>query len=342
MPTTYNSLPSPPLFSPPFSPLPSPPPLPQDSDDASPSLTSGDQCYEEELSPLKEDKPSTLPDLGNPSISPRTDKLQLRHTPDSGIAMGSGYPSSLSSSESPPPMNKLDPKFSDGQIVATLNPSIQAARKRSRSLPELSSNVVSLSFVPNQTSMTPPPLLHSTKAPMVSSQHNPIMVSHGLQRSRLYSAPQRGTIPLSHSPAAVARPVMTTQFGKHEQTQFSPMVGRSYGQASQLGPKMGMTSPGPAFPSSSFASYSPYGNTSLQPPSTYPRATATPPGSPSPFMAHSNPQTPPLYPHSSIPKATTVPAPIPSRSPLSWHPQLRPPAPGSRPTPVLIPRVPFC
>ena len=288
-------------------PLPLPP---QDSDDASSSLTGGEQCYEEELSPLKEDKPPTLSDLGNPSASPRADKLQLRHTPDSGIAMGSGYPSSISSNESPPPINKLDPRFNEGQIVATLNPSIQAARKRSRSLPELSSNVVSLSFVPNQTSMTPPPLLRTIKVPTATSQHNPLTATYGVQRPRLFSAPQKGTIPLSHSPAVVTRPVMTTQFGKHDHALFSPMVGRSYGQASQLGPKMGMTSQGPTYQSSNFATYSPYANSSLQPPSTYPPSYSYSTGvPPPPFMAHPNPQTSPLYPHSVPKAATSIPTP---------------------------------
>ena len=201
-------------------------------------------------------------DVVNASSSPASDHSQARHTPDSGIAMSAGYQSSLS--PSPTKIHHSDPSFNEGSIVATLNPEIQAARIRSRSLPELNSNVVNLAFVPSMTASTctPPPLVAAETTPPSLSTH----FQEEIHSPELYSP--KGTIPLSHAPAIITP--ATIEYGRIEHPTYSEI------------------------PSQNFSSYGPYPPT-VQAPSATPANYGSYSTPTSPYLTHAGPASPTLY-----------------------------------------------
>jgi len=232
----------------------------------------------------------------------------------------SGYQSSHSGNESLSPSSfqknaqESTEAFCEGQIVATVNPDIQAAKRRSQSLPELNSNVTTLSFVPNSSS-TPPPLIMVTSNSRPTSsiasqfqQHGRMQsqVQHSASppRARLYSSPARGMIPLSHAPTAAAAPTLDGMMGKlSAPSTFSLISDRTGGFASA-------TQGIPSYQSSSlpYPGYGAgYGSPPIQPQSMYSPAYNAYASSPTPhYLANSAPCSSSFYPspgalRSSIP-----------------------------------------
>ena len=283
------------------------------------------KCYETKRVSYEDDFSHTSPPAESDihsSTSPASEEAQARqHSPDSGIAL-SGYQSSHSGNESLSPSSfqknaqESTEAFCDGQIVATVNPDIQAARRRSQSLPELNSNVTTLSFVPNSSSSPPPLIMVTSNSRPTSSiasqfqQHgrmqSRVQQSTSPPRARLYSSPPRGMIPLSHAPTAAANPTLDGVMGKFSApSTFSLLSDKTGGFASA-------TQGIPSYQSSSlpYPGYgAAYGSPPIQPQSMYSPTYNAYAASPAPHYLPNSPPCSSSFYHSPGTLRSSIPPP---------------------------------